>query len=369
MSEERRVGEAIGAWLRSEADGRAPDRVFETVFAATRTSGQIGEWRAGLDRLRAALLGRTTGRLALLGLTALIVGGLLIAGAAWLNRPPQSPPPARAVSAAVLGTTCAHPSAVIAAGGSAWVMCVDQTRRFDAATGQVTGAVAGPLVAVDAAGAWASTGRQIEALDTVSAIPTDHLAIKGASALALDSGSLWVAEGANRSVTRIDRATRAIVGTIGVGGAPTAVVTDGAAVWVALAAERQIARIDPATNLVAAQFDVPAADGLQLAAGRVWVLDSRASILYAIDALSGAITGRIELPNPLWAWTGLTTAGSSLLVAGGHEVATIDPSAGVISDLLSISNPQPVALGAVARTTTGLLLVDTQGERLLAVAP
>lgn len=376
MRERPGIDHAIASWLESEAVGRAPDRLFETVFAATRTRRQAAAWQGSLDALRGGLLGRAAGRVVLVGVALAIAAGLLLAGAAVLNHPQPTLRPARSVSATVLATTCAHPSAVVVVSGSAWVTCQDQVRRFDAVTGRVNAAVVASLIAVDATGAWAATGTEVESLDT-SGIPIDRLPVKGASALALDATSLWVAEAANRSVVRVDRATYAIAPPIDVGGAASAIVSSGGVAWVALGFDRQVVRIDAATNSVTGRFDEPAADAIQIAGGRVWLLDAGASVVYAIDPSSGAVTARAGLP-PLTQrpgdsvavpWTGLTADGNSLLVVRGSEVVRVDGATGAIVDVLRITSATPASLGGIAAGPTGLLAIDSAGQRLLAVAP
>jgi YVTN family beta-propeller protein len=53
--------------------------------------------------------------------------------------------------------------------------------------------------------------------------------------IAIGAGGVWVANGGDGTVTRIDPATNEVVVTITVGGAPVGIAVSGETVWVAVA--------------------------------------------------------------------------------------------------------------------------------------
>jgi YVTN family beta-propeller protein len=55
----------------------------------------------------------------------------------------------------------------------------------------------------------------------------------GAAGLAADGGSIWVANNGSSTVTRLDRATGAVIGTYASGRGPFGIAFDGRNMWVA----------------------------------------------------------------------------------------------------------------------------------------
>jgi YVTN family beta-propeller protein len=93
----------------------------------------------------------------------------------------------------------------------------------------------------------------------------------GPTALVFDHGALWVANGLDATVSRIDPATGAMVATVAVGSGPTAVTSAGGSVWVADQYSGTVSRIDPADNRVAASVDLAGAPtSLTVTGDRVW---------------------------------------------------------------------------------------------------
>jgi YVTN family beta-propeller protein len=83
--------------------------------------------------------------------------------------------------------------------------------------------------------------------------------------------AIWVANTASHSVTRIDPDSGVVV-AIPVGERPTAVAVDEDAVWVANSGEGTISRIDPETNKVESTITIGnAPSGIVLADGLLWV--------------------------------------------------------------------------------------------------
>jgi YVTN family beta-propeller protein len=95
------------------------------------------------------------------------------------------------------------------------------------------------------------------------------------AAIALGFGSVWVANRADGTVSRVEPGAAgqaARVQTIPVGERPVGIAAGEGAVWVANAGSHTLSRIDPATNRVTRTVDLdnPPA-GVATGAGRVWV--------------------------------------------------------------------------------------------------
>ena len=119
------------------------------------------------------------------------------------------------------------------------------------------------------------------------------LAVAGAAVLAaavaalalvvLRSGSTDVRVPPN-NLGVIDARSNRIVAAVPVGETPTAVTAGAGAIWVANVSERTVVRIDPATRTVAKRIGTGAADvALASGGGSVWALDRGAGELIRID--------------------------------------------------------------------------------------
>jgi peptide/nickel transport system substrate-binding protein len=90
--------------------------------------------------------------------------------------------------------------------------------------------------------------------------------------VASEAGSLWVANGADDTVTQIDPRSRKVVARIDVGRRPTGVAVGAGGVWVANSVSGSVSRIDPKTNRVTETVELgEAPQDVTVAAGSVWV--------------------------------------------------------------------------------------------------
>ena len=90
-------------------------------------------------------------------------------------------------------------------------------------------------------------------------------------ALAAGGGSVWIANGRDGTVSRVERGHGQVT-TIDVGGEPTAVAFGGGSLWVADGQNRVVDQVDSATNRVVGR--VPAGNGsrgVAVAGGAVWL--------------------------------------------------------------------------------------------------
>src|SRR4029077_7962282 len=121
--------------------------------------------------------------------------------------------------------------------------------------------------------------------------------------LALAGGSLWVANRASDSISRIDQVTNRVVATIKVGAGPLGVTVSGGAVWVANNGDGTVSRIDPTTNgVITVQVD-PATftsvlPSIVATSDRsVWLVDSHSNRLVEIDTTTAAVTRQVTVPG------------------------------------------------------------------------
>jgi YVTN family beta-propeller protein len=94
----------------------------------------------------------------------------------------------------------------------------------------------------------------------------------GPVAITFGAGVVWVANGEDDSVSRIDPRTSSVTKAISVGGEPAAIATGGGSVWVANSGGGSVSRIDPRTNHVVDTFSVGhSPQGVAVAGGAAWV--------------------------------------------------------------------------------------------------
>ena len=163
------------------------------------------------------------------------------------------------------------------------------------------------------------------------------------TAIAAGAGSVWVTNGNDGTVTRIDPQTLATK-TIPVGNDPAAVAVDAAGAWVANAGDNAVVRLDTDTNAVAATM--PVGDGpaaILLTATALWVANLRDGTVMRLDRRSGDVEKTIRLggaPSALatadgHVWVALAAAPPELPPKDGARLTTrsdfssLDPASGI----------------------------------------
>jgi DNA-binding beta-propeller fold protein YncE len=115
--------------------------------------------------------------------------------------------------------------------------------------------------------------------------------------IAASHGSVWVANTARRSVSRIDATTGEVVGpVIPVGKWPWAIAFGELYVWVANYRDGTLSRIDPASNRVVGGPVMVGGgpNGLATAGGSVWVTDFDRGRVVRVDEWTGNVVSAIE---------------------------------------------------------------------------
>jgi len=110
-------------------------------------------------------------------------------------------------------------------------------------------------------------------------------------------GSVWITNGDDNSVTRIDPLTSKAV-TIDVGHPTRAIAVGSGAVWVAGDLSNRVFRIDPASNKVVAEVDMGGTAyslAVDPASGAVWALTE--SYLKRIDPATNSVDRSVVVPG------------------------------------------------------------------------
>jgi YVTN family beta-propeller protein len=183
-------------------------------------------------------------------------------------------------------------------------------------------------------------------IDPHSGALSEQFAVgRGPIAAAVGAGSVWVANGRDGTVSRVDVETRQIR-TIDVGRDPSALAYGGGAVWVASPERRGVLQIDPRTNRVLRAIPVGnAPSGVAVAFGAVWVTTAVDGNVTRIDLERGRRTKTIPVgASP----TAIAAGAGALWVAGetSGRVIRIDPDNARVVNAINVGNgPAAVAFG------------------------
>lgn len=364
MIADRDLEAAVRSWLRSEADDRAPDRVFEAIFATTSTRRQARPLPAWMPRPEAR-----AGVLAWVGLAALlataIVSGAIIVGA--VRGPEQRLSTPRPAAATLVANTCSHPSALIPLTASVWVSCLDQARRYDAMTDQVDGALETSVIAADDLGIWIARGDLVEAVDVTTLSAGKTVPLANVRALALDADSVWALQSSPDRLVRVDRQSGAVAATVPLDGAPGAIVAAAGSAWVSLPDLGRVDRFGAAGELLTS-IQVAKPTSLSVEAGNLWVLAKADGAITVIDGAGNATSRRAFAPGagiPL----ALALGADSAWEVGDREADETGVSTDAVTQRLSLALPGDASVVAAAIVKGRLFLLDGQGNRLFSVTP
>jgi hypothetical protein len=144
--------------------------------------------------------------------------------------------------------------------------------------------------------------------------------------LATGHGSVWVLAESGAVLRKVSPDTLNTVREIPVGAGSSAVVADSAAVWVANGDQGRLLRVDPRSNDVVARIAVGTTHNVALAAGggAIWWIDRDRGAATRVDAGDNKVVGSpLELEGPLG---GAAVSGHTLWVARPSQpsVARID---------------------------------------------
>ena len=114
--------------------------------------------------------------------------------------------------------------------------------------------------------------------------------------MAVTQGAVWVANGLDATVSRIDSQTNQVSQVIAVGNGPTGATAGEGAVWVTNSTDGTVTRIDPASGRVTRTFPaVLGASGIAAGFGRLWIVSPPSAKVVALDPASGRVVNEIGI--------------------------------------------------------------------------
>jgi DNA-binding beta-propeller fold protein YncE len=269
------------------------------------------------------------------------------------------------VAAPPVGT---DPAAVVGGGGLVWVANRDGTLTVvDPDTNRVQQAIpasgsgpfgqGGPGLAFASGSLWLANTAQrrvarVELGADATPIPVGASPI--AIAAAPDADAVWVAARTKSGglVARIDATSNQVDHRIPLPHAPTglAITPDGRRVWVASAADKAIRRIDTGAGHVVKRIELPQApDQAAYGDDAVWVTSSKGNAVLRIDAAtSGSRVETIPVGNGP---TGIAFGADRVWVANSQDgtVSAIDPQINQVATRRLGFRPAAVAVVAEQR--------------------
>jgi YVTN family beta-propeller protein len=202
-------------------------------------------------------------------------------------------------------------------------------------------------------------------MDPDSGRITKQIRVGAAPSAVVDGGgSVWIANAADGTVTRIDR-TRDDRVRIPVGGAPAALAFAGGSLWVADSESREVAQVDPGADKVVHRITVGNAPrALAVTPGAVWVASGVDGRVRKIDLKKGRVTQTVRVGvNP----SAIAAGAGSLWVASEEDgtVTRIEPRTGAPLPPITVGNgPSALAIGEGA-----LWVVNRQDGTLSRIDP
>jgi YVTN family beta-propeller protein len=173
--------------------------------------------------------------------------------------------------------------------------------------------------------------------------------------LAIGEGGIWVADGSDSAVHRIDPQTNRLVASIPLGKAPKGLAAGAGAVWVADHAG--LSRIDPQTNQVVAAIDVPDLDP----GSQAETMPDTYKDLYGGSNANGIDDGRSVAVG----------AGSVWVTSSSGVVSRVDPGTNQVIAAIEVEGlPAQVAIGNDAvwvanRGNTFVSRIDPQTNQVV----
>jgi YVTN family beta-propeller protein len=140
----------------------------------------------------------------------------------------------------------------------------------------------------------------------------------GPTAIALGFGDLWMTDGFENTVSRIDP-TGAVVATINVGHGASAVAVGEGAVWVVNSLDDTVVRIDPETNFPTLIPVGRFPSAIAVGADAVWVTNREDGTVSRIDPETKTVDKTIDVGNSP---AGIVVADGSVWVTNQEPVAT-----------------------------------------------
>jgi YVTN family beta-propeller protein len=183
------------------------------------------------------------------------------------------------------------------------------------------------------------------------------------SNVAVGEGAVWVLNGEDRTVSRIDPKTMDAT-TVGTGTTPTDLTVGGGFVWlVSRCPDSTVYRLDPDSNHIESLAQLrsrcppgePRPSYIAYGEGSIWVANNREDLLWRIHPRRGAVQATIRLPGVSadYAGEGIAVGEGAVWVNRAGSVVRIDPRTNSTSKI-----DIPLEFGWIAAGEGGVWTAD-----------
>jgi len=201
------------------------------------------------------------------------------------------------------------------------------------------------FLAIDGDGAWVTNEGRVERLTATWPGPVASVAIaRPCGAMAVEFGSLWVAECGERAVIRVGLRSHAIEARVPTGLADRSgelsIAAGAGSVWILSDSSGVLSRIDPASNRVTATVRVAAHSyAAVFGFGSVWISTTVTNgSVQRIDPRSNRVVATIPVgPSPRFLAAG--EGGVWTLNQGDGTVSRIDPATNKLAATIDVGVP------------------------------
>lgn len=165
------------------------------------------------------------------------------------------------------------------------------------------------------------------------------------SALTAGGGFVWVASGANSTVSRFDPESRTIQ-TLTLGGSPGGVAYGAGSLWVTNSDESGLVQFNPDTGKEVQRIRVGNGPGaVAVGKGAVWVANTIDGTVSRIELAQGSVTHTISVgPSP----AGIAVGAGAVWISSEDTgaVVRVDPASRTIVETINVGNgPTGIAVG------------------------
>ena len=196
------------------------------------------------------------------------------------------------------------------------------------------------FLVVDGASVWTTNDGRVELWSTTEKL-LEVAMPRPCGTMALDFGSLWVANCDGGEVWRIDPGSGEVLAKIPAGMGPSGelnVVAGAGSVWAPDQTKGSIARIDPETNTIIATIQATKATSyLAFGFDALWAVSGEGGVIQRIDPATNAVTATVELGE----MPGFLAAGEGAVWVqeqGDGTVARIDPETAEITGRIKVGD-------------------------------
>jgi virginiamycin B lyase len=226
------------------------------------------------------------------------------------------------------------------------------------------------FIAIDGATIWVTNKGRVERWSKRGKLVSVAMS-HPCGAMAIASGSLWVADCQDRTLNRIDLKTAEISAVLPTGIANPEgelnVVAGAGSIWVASDDKGIIVRVDPASNRVIASIQVdPGSYYLAFGFGSLWAVSAISQTVQKVDPATNSVVKRTALGRA----PGFLAAGEGAVWVqeqGDGTVARIDPATGEISGRVKID--ETLKYGDIDTGGGKIWLRTTAGQTFVVIDP